>query len=151
MRYVDIKPGKKPGHLTGINIYHLLFRLRPDKAIQLKSLVPYAESVLIPKKYFDNISPPVAKGEKMTRKNIAVKIIGHELAKAVNRFAHICVTNSYIDLCLPGYHHDRPSNTATTLFRAEEEKSFSNLIRILLPKTMVRPESSLPAPVRIWE
>lgn len=92
--------------MMGINFYHLFFRLWPDKTILLKSFVPDTETVAFPEKYLDDISALIAKCEKVASKNIAVKIIRHKLAESINRFAHISMPNSYIDLTLLGNHHD---------------------------------------------
>jgi hypothetical protein len=97
---VDIKTRKEPGELTGINMYHLLFGLRPAETVFFKSFIPEAESVSIPEQDFNNIPAAIAEGKETLCKKIICKIFCHKPAQPINGLAHICHTNANIDFAV---------------------------------------------------
>ncbi len=63
---------------------------------------------MVPKENLDNIVTSIAEGKEVSGKNIYLEIIGNQLAKTIDRLAHIGGADGDIDFALLWKIHDLP-------------------------------------------
>ena len=68
----DIQSFKQKGQFSGSQLQDLLFGLGPFKALLFQSFLPQAKTVALPVQNLDQVPPPVAENEQVTRQRLCI-------------------------------------------------------------------------------
>lgn len=98
IRLMERQSVKQPGELVALYGDNFFRCLRPLEAVLFQSFNPEAIACAVPVQYFDNISLPVAKTEKMPGQWVKIKLLLHQNGEAVNGLAHVGHTGGKVNL-----------------------------------------------------
>lgn len=136
---IDFQAIDEPRKFSGTYLHCRFGIIRPAKSTFFKTLLPQAETILLPVKNFDHVPPAVTESEKMPSKWILTQNTTYHCRQTIDCFSHVDMADCNINFESPWKNH-RPATMRTTFSNAIESKSREISIKALGPSFKTRPE-----------